>query len=177
MIDADGYRSNVGIILCNGAGQLFWARRVGRSGWQFPQGGIRQDESPEQALFRELHEEVGLKRADVTMLASSQQWLRYNLPKRYQRRHSLPLCIGQKQRWFLLRLTGNENGVRFDNTDTPEFDRWTWIDYWRPVDEVIYFKRQVYEQALTEFAPLLFPDGPPSRPRRRVRAPQFRLHR
>src|SRR5690606_29501450 len=134
-----------------------------------PQGGIRQDESPEQALFRELHEEVGLKRADVTMLASSQQWLRYNLPKRYQRRHSLPLCIGQKQRWFLLRLTGNENGVRFDNTDTPEFDRWTWIDYWRPVDEVIYFKRQVYEQALTEFAPLLFPDGPPSRPRRRVR--------
>lgn len=162
MIDLDGFRPNVGIILCNNAGQLFWAKRVGQEAWQFPQGGIREDETPKQAMYRELWEETGLQREHVEIVGVTQKWLRYRLPKRFIRRHSLPLCIGQKQRWFLLRLTSNENCVCLDASRTPEFDGWRWVDYWQPVDEVVFFKRKVYKRALKELAPLLFPDGLPA---------------
>lgn len=163
MIDADGFRPNVGIILTNDAHRLFWGRRIGRSGWQFPQGGIRAEESAEQALFRELHEEVGLTADDVELLGSTRGWLRYRLPRRFIRRGQRPLCIGQKQRWFLLRLKASERQVQLDLTESPEFDRWRWIDYWAPANEVIFFKRRVYQRALEELAPLLFPESLPSR--------------
>lgn len=159
MIDADGFRPNVGIILTNGAGRLFWGRRIGRSGWQFPQGGIRAEETPEQALFRELYEEIGLTPEDVEILGSTRGWLRYRLPRRFIRRGQRPLCIGQKQRWFLLQLHAPEGRVQLDATDSPEFDHWRWIDYWSPASEVIFFKRKVYRRALDELAPLLFPEG------------------
>ena len=159
-IDADGFRANVGIVLCNDEQRLFWARRIGRSGWQFPQGGVLKGETTEQAMYRELTEEVGLKRSDVELLAQTSGWLRYRLPQRYRRRSS-PECIGQKQRWFLLRLTGSEDQVCLDCTEHPEFDGWRWVDFWLPAAEVIFFKRRVYERALTELAPALFPDGAP----------------
>ena len=155
MIDSEGYRANVGIILCNEAGKLFWARRIGEDAWQFPQGGIRGDESPEDALFRELNEEIGLQPEDVTVVGCTQSWLRYQIPKRFLRRHTEPVCIGQKQLWYLLRLTNSKARVRFDNTDHPEFDLWRWVSYWLPVKEVVPFKRKVYRQALTELEPLL----------------------
>src|SRR5690606_15101261 len=82
VIDSDGFRPNVGIILTNGLGQVLWARRIGQEAWQFPQGGIQRNESPEQALFRELHEEVGLMPEDVEILACTRGWLRYRLPQR-----------------------------------------------------------------------------------------------
>lgn len=164
-IDSQGFRSNVGIILCNDAGRLLLAGRVGSRGWQFPQGGMLQGESPQEAMFRELQEEVGLVREDVDILAETSDWLRYRLPDRYIRRASRPLCIGQKQRWFLLRLTGPEEKLSLDHTDTPEFDRWRWVDFWHPVKEVIYFKRRVYAQALHELGPNIFPDGLPPQPR------------
>ena len=94
------------------------------------------------------------------LLGSTGSWLRYRLPARYVRRDQRPLCIGQKQRWFLLRLAADESGIRFDATDQPEFDRWRWVDYWQPVKEVIYFKRPVYVRALHELAPLARPEGP-----------------
>ncbi|MDH5445938.1 MAG: RNA pyrophosphohydrolase [Gammaproteobacteria bacterium] len=155
MIDSEGYRANVGIILCNQADQLFWARRIGEDAWQFPQGGIQSNESPEQALFRELNEEVGLQPDDVQVVGCTQGWLRYDIPKRFLRRHIKPVCIGQKQLWYLLRLVGDEQRVYLNNTKTPEFDRWRWVNYWLPVKEVVPFKRQVYRQALEELAPLL----------------------
>lgn len=164
-IDSEGFRANVGIILCNDDGQLLLAGRVGSKGWQFPQGGMLAEESAENAMFRELHEEVGLQPADVEILAQTEDWLRYRLPKKYLRRGSKPLCIGQKQRWFLLRLNCSEDHLRFDCSDKPEFDRWRWVDFWRPVNEVIYFKRRVYAQALSELGPHLYPDGLPPRPR------------
>ncbi|MGD9388018.1 MAG: RNA pyrophosphohydrolase [Gammaproteobacteria bacterium] len=163
-IDEHGFRANVGIILTNEAGRVFWAGRAGRPGWQFPQGGILKGESPRDAMFRELEEEIGLTCADVRVLASTRGWLRYRLPRRYIRRRSRPLCIGQKQRWFLLRLTSDETRVRFDCCDHPEFDRWRWVSWWHPVEEVIYFKRRVYLRALGEFGRLVFPEGPPPRP-------------
>ena len=158
MIDSEGYRPNVGIILCNPERKLLWARRYGQDAWQFPQGGIRVDETPEEAVYRELTEEVGLAADDVEIVGCTQGWLRYRLPKRFIRRKSRPLCIGQKQRWFLLRLTGSESAVCLDHSDTPEFDAWRWVSYWHPLKEIVFFKRRVYEQALRELEPLLHAD-------------------
>jgi putative (di)nucleoside polyphosphate hydrolase len=163
VIDTDGFRPNVGIILCNDDQQLFWAKRVGQNAWQFPQGGIRRHESLKQALYRELWEETGLQPEHVEIIGVTRHWLRYRLPKQFIRNHSHPLCIGQKQRWFLLRLLTDENALCLDASHTPEFDGWRWVDYWDPVEEVVFFKRKVYQRALGELAPLLFPEGAPPR--------------
>lgn len=164
-IDSDGFRANVGIILANADRKLLLAGRIGSKGWQFPQGGMLVGETPEEAMYRELQEEVGLDPPDVDVLGSTHDWLRYRLPARYLRRGSRPLCVGQKQRWFILRLLGTDDSVRFDRCDDPEFDRWRWVDFWKPVNEVIYFKRRVYARALHELGPHVFPEGLPPRPR------------
>jgi len=164
-IDSDGFRANVGIILSNKEGKLLLAGRIGSKGWQFPQGGMQKGESAEEAMYRELHEEVGLLAGDVEVLGATSGWLRYRLPQKFVRYHSKPLCIGQKQRWFMLRLVRPDECVRVDCSDTPEFDRWRWVEFWRPVNDVIYFKRRVYARALHELGPHVFPDGLPPRPR------------
>lgn len=156
MIDAEGYRSNVGIVICNDDWQVFWARRIGQDSWQFPQGGIKRDESPEEALFRELREEVGLAADSVEILASTRSWLRYRLPKKMIRYDSYPVCVGQKQKWFMLRLTADERLIRTDYTERPEFDGWSWVNYWYPLGQVVSFKREVYRRALREFASVIF---------------------
>jgi len=163
-IDNQGYRANVGIVLMNDRDQLFLGGRTGGRGWQFPQGGIRQNEELLDALYRELAEEVGLLRDDVTVLGSTASWMHYRLPERYVRHGSQPLCIGQKQRWFLLRVARGDERFRFDTTDQPEFERWRWVDYWLPVREVIYFKRRVYTRALHELGRQAFPQGLPPYP-------------
>jgi len=153
VIDRDGFRPNVGIMVANGQGQVLWARRVGQDAWQFPQGGINRDETPEEALYRELGEEIGLHAEDVELLATTRGWLRYKLPKRLIRKGSKPVCIGQKQKWFLLRLVGAEDRIRFDVDEKPEFDGWRWVSYWYPMGDVVAFKREVYRKALLELAP------------------------
>ena len=151
MIDSDGFRPNVGIMVANDSGQLLWARRVGgRDAWQFPQGGIDRGETPEQALYRELEEEIGLKHDAVEVLATTRGWLRYRLPKRFIRKGQKPLCIGQKQKWFLLRMLAEDTSVRLDNNKKPEFDHWRWVSYWYPLDQVVSFKREVYRRAMKE---------------------------
>ena len=155
MIDPDGYRPNVGIVLMRADGQVFWARRVRRDGWQFPQGGMRSDETPAEAMYRELQEETGLLPELVELLGATPGWLRYRLPGRAIRRGGEgPVCIGQKQVWFLLRLLGDESLVRFDATETPEFDHFRWVDFWYPVEHVVSFKRGVYARALRHLAPV-----------------------
>ncbi len=160
-IDSQGYRANVGIVVCDDSGLVLLGGRVGRQGWQFPQGGIRVRESPEEAMFRELSEEIGLVPDDVRLLAATRGWLRYRLPERYIRRDSQPLCIGQKQRWFLLQLLAPKSQLRGDTTSEPEFDRWRWVSFWAPVQEVIHFKRRVYRKALEQLAPSLPAPVPP----------------
>ncbi len=154
MIDPDGYRPNVGIVLMRADGQVFWARRVRRDGWQFPQGGMNSDETPVEAMYRELQEETGLLPEHVEVLGCTPGWLRYRLPPRAIRRNERQVCIGQKQVWFLLRLTGDESNVRLDQNETPEFDNWRWVDFWYPVEHVVMFKRGVYARALRHLAPI-----------------------
>ncbi len=157
MIDRDGYRPNVGIILTNARGEVFWARRCRCDGWQFPQGGIHREETVEQALFRELYEEVGLARSHVEIRGRTRGWLHYDLPPAYRRSTGSRQFRGQKQVWFLLRLIGTDADVRLDCSAAPEFDCWRWVDYWSPLDSIVAFKRDVYQSALTELAPLLRP--------------------
>src|SRR5690606_16615855 len=97
VVDPDGFRPNVGIVLMHEDGRLFWARRVNRDGWQFPQGGMNTDETPLEAMYRELREETGLGPEHVEVLGSTPGWLRYRLPRRCVRRGNRPVCIGQKQ--------------------------------------------------------------------------------
>lgn len=156
IIDVSGYRENVGIIVTNDTKHVVWCKRYGQDAWQFPQGGIHHDESVEQALFRELKEETGLGHMHVDIIASSRKWLRYRLPKHLVRDHSKPKCIGQKQRWFLLKLKTDDSNIQLNFSKHPEFDGWRWVDYWHPLQEVVSFKRSVYERALKEFEPLIF---------------------
>lgn len=150
MIDSRGFRPNVGIIICNQQGQLLWAKRIGQEAWQFPQGGIRHGERLQQALFRELKEEVGLEPHDVEIISSTRGWLYYQLPKNLIRQNSSPVCIGQKQKWYLLGLRSDEKKIDLLGNSTPEFDDWRWVSFWYPLSQVIDFKREVYRQALKE---------------------------
>jgi putative (di)nucleoside polyphosphate hydrolase len=154
VIDPDGYRPNVGIILMRSDGSVFWARRVNRDGWQFPQGGMNTDETPIEAMYRELYEETGLRSHHVEVLGATPGWLRYRLPRRSIRTNSKPVCIGQKQVWFLLKFNAEDTELRLDLTDTPEFDSWRWVDFWYPGENVVHFKREVYVQALQLLSPL-----------------------
>jgi putative (di)nucleoside polyphosphate hydrolase len=153
VIDPDGYRPNVGIVLMRDDGSVFWARRVARDGWQFPQGGMNSDETPLEAMYRELAEETGLAAEHVEVLAATPGWLRYRLPRRCVRHGERPVCVGQKQVWFLLRLLADESHVRLDVTDNPEFIEFRWVDYWYPLVHVVNFKRDVYHQALHHLSP------------------------
>ncbi|MDO8270795.1 MAG: RNA pyrophosphohydrolase [Gammaproteobacteria bacterium] len=150
MIDSQGFRPNVGIIICNPHGQLLWAKRIGQDAWQFPQGGIRHGERLQQALYRELKEEVGLGPADVEILSSTKGWLYYELPKNLIRQNSNPICIGQKQKWYLLKMRCDEHKINLRANNMPEFDDWQWVSFWYPLSQVIDFKREVYRQALKE---------------------------
>jgi putative (di)nucleoside polyphosphate hydrolase len=136
-------------------GQVLWARRIGQNAWQFPQGGINASESPEQAMYRELKEEIGLSPEDVEVIAVTRGWLRYRLPKRMIRHHSHPVCVGQKQKWFLLRMLSDDSAVVIDSTNSPEFDGWRWVSYWYPLGQVVAFKRDVYRKAMRELSPKL----------------------
>ncbi len=155
VVDRAGYRLNVGIILINDSGRAFWGKRQGHDSWQFPQGGLAQNETPEEAMIRELREEVGLEAEDIKILGVTRRWLKYRLPKQYLRHGASPLVIGQKQKWFLLKLVANEQKIRLDLSDSPEFDSWRWIDYHEPEEHVIFFKKQVYAQALKELEGLM----------------------
>jgi putative (di)nucleoside polyphosphate hydrolase len=153
VLDKEGYRPNVGIILANQRNEVWWGKRVHQHAWQFPQGGIKGGETPLQGMYRELEEEIGLQRAHVRILGRTREWLRYEVPEKWARRQKESKGAayrGQKQIWFLLRMVGRDCDVKLRASGHPEFDAWRWHDYWVPLDTVIDFKRDVYRQALTE---------------------------
>lgn len=159
-VDAEGFRPNVGIVVSNRKSQVLWARRIGgHDAWQFPQGGMNAGESAEDALYRELYEEVGLTREDVRILARTKGWLRYRLPRRLRRHNSTPGFVGQKQKWFLLEMVCDEGKVDMNCGPKAEFDGWQWVSYWFPLHQVVDFKREVYRRALKELAPHVIYDN------------------
>ena len=158
MLDREGYRPNVGIILCNAKNEVFWGKRIREHSWQFPQGGIKRGETPEQAMYRELQEETGLLPEHVSILGRTKDWLRYDVPTHWIKREWRGSYKGQKQIWFLLRLLGRDTDICLRATDHPEFDAWRWTTYWVSLDAVIEFKRGVYEMALNELARFLDAD-------------------
>ncbi|MBI5919671.1 MAG: RNA pyrophosphohydrolase [Nitrosomonadales bacterium] len=168
MIDRDGYRPNVGIILTNSKNQVFWGKRVRQDSWQFPQGGIQHGETPEQAMYRELHEEVGLLPNHIKILGRTRDWMRYDVPQHWVKREWRGSYKGQKQIWFLLRLVGRDCDVCLRASEHPEFDAWRWIDYWVEMESVIEFKRDVYNMALNELVRYL----PAARTAGRIETPR-----
>ena len=158
MIDKEGYRPNVAIVILNDNDKVLWAKRVAEDAWQFPQGGINEGESLEEAMYRELMEEVGLGPNHVKILGKTKYWLRYEVPKQWVRRDGYSRYKGQKQIWFLLKFVGNDSDVLLTNSDKPEFDSWRWDDFWSPLSQVIDFKREVYEKALNELSIFLRKD-------------------
>jgi len=165
MLDRDGYRPNVGIVIVNSRNEVFWGKRIREHSWQFPQGGIKQGESPEQAMFRELYEEVGLRPEHVQVITRTREWLRYDVPKHWVKREWRSTYRGQKQIWYLLRLLGRDTDISLRASGHPEFDAWRWTDFWVPLESVIEFKRGVYKSALNELADILFQGDIRARPK------------
>jgi putative (di)nucleoside polyphosphate hydrolase len=174
MLDREGFRPNVGIILLNAHNEVWWGKRVREHSWQFPQGGIKYGETPEQAMYRELEEEIGLRQEHVKIVGRTRDWLRYEVPDHFIKREIRGHYRGQKQIWFLLRMIARDNDVNLRLTDHPEFDAWRWHDYWVPLDVVIEFKREVYQKALQELSRFLTPQNGRPQPRylRNAHGPQ-----
>lgn len=155
MVDREGYRPNVGIVLVNGRNEVFLGQRVRDHRWQFPQGGIDYGETPLQAMYRELHEEVGLLPEHVRVMGRTRNWLRYDVPEQYLRPGSGGNFRGQKQIWFLLRMIGQDRDICLHATNHAEFDGWSWRRYWASMECAIEFKRDVYRMALGELSRFL----------------------
>ena len=178
MIDRDGYRPNVAIVLVNSRNQVFWGKRIKEHAWQFPQGGIKAGETPEEAMYRELNEETGLAPQHVRILGRTRDWLHYNVPNHWVKREWRGTYKGQKQIWFLLRLVGRDCDISLRASGHPEFDAWRWHDYWVPLEAVIDFKREAYRLALEQLAeflevtPRLVGLSPYGRRRRHARGPR-----
>ncbi len=151
MLDHAGYRPNVGMILVNSQDQVFWGKRRGEASWQFPQGGMSTGEELEDALFRELYEELGLTRNLVSIIAHTKSWLYYDVPGKYNK-NSKSNYRGQKQIWFLLRFLGKDHEINLRSSAVQEFDAWCWTNYWDTKDLVVNFKQDVYTKALNELA-------------------------
>jgi putative (di)nucleoside polyphosphate hydrolase len=163
MLDREGYRPNVCIVLVNARNQVFWGKRIREHAWQFPQGGIKAGETPVAAMYRELSEETGLRPEHVEIIGHTRDWLKYDVPRRWVKRQWRDSYRGQKQLWFLLRFVGRDFQVSLRASHHPEFDAWRWAFYWVPLSSVIPFKRPVYLQALTELSRFLPLPPPPPR--------------
>lgn len=153
--DNDGYRPNVAIVLVNRERKVLWARRADNGGWQFPQGGVHDGETLQQAALREMFEEVGLRPAQVRLIGRTRGWLRYEFPPERRQSHRQAGARGQKQAWFLFALLADDCEVCLDRSPAPEFDAWRWVEYWRPLREITAFKRAVYREALQQLHPMV----------------------
>jgi putative (di)nucleoside polyphosphate hydrolase len=155
-VSAKSYRRGVGIMLLGPDRRVFVGRRIDTPGaWQMPQGGIDKGETPRQAALRELHEEVGTDKAVI--LAETEGWLTYELPGDLHLQAWGGRYRGQQQKWFAMRFLGKDSDIRLDAHE-PEFDAWKWATREELLRAIVPFKRQLYEDALKEFAPLFAKD-------------------
>ena len=148
----DGYRLNVGLIISNNEGKLLLCKRKGMNSWQFPQGGIDNNESPLNTAQRELFEEVGIQSKSTKLISSIDGWLKYDVPKKSRRRRFLNKKFkGQKQKWFLFRLKEDVK-ISFENDPDNEFEDYKWVSYWYPLYTIIFFKKEVYRKVLNSLS-------------------------
>ena len=148
------YRLGVGLMLFNPAGQVWVGQRLDQpagAGWQMPQGGIDEGESPEQAALRELAEEIGTDKAEI--IAESRNWLTYELPPDLVGVAWKGKYRGQKQKWYALKFLGTDADIDIE-AEHPEFGSWQWADFDRLVELIVPFKRDLYKQITAEFAEL-----------------------
>ena len=153
------YRPGVGIMLLNRRGEVFVARRIDMPGipaWQMPQGGIDAGETPREAAFRELEEEIGTASAEI--LAESRSWLYYDLPPELAAGIWGGRYRGQRQKWFAMRFIGSDGEINLA-TEHPEFDEWRWVPPSQLPELIVPFKRQLYTDVLTEFGAYCVPPG------------------
>ena len=150
MINEPGYRLNVGLIIINDKGKLLLCKRKNIDTWQFPQGGIDNNETYLQAAKRELFEEVGIRSNCIKLLSSTEDWLKYDIPKERRKNHFLKKKFkGQKQKWFMFKLIEDIH-IHFDNDPDNEFIDYKWVPYWYPLYTIIDFKKEVYRSVLME---------------------------
>ncbi len=152
--DQGKYRLGVGIMLINNDNKVFVGQRVQESSetWQMPQGGIDEGEGPDEAVMRELNEEVGS--VNIEIVAESRGWYSYDIPKEL-----IPMWwdgkfVGQKQKWFLMRFLGNDKEINI-NTEIPEFINWKWVNIGELPNIIVPFKRKLYQSLIAEFKPVM----------------------
>jgi len=145
------YRKNVGLIVLNEQNQLLICRRKDQQTWQFPQGGIDAGESTKIAAYRELLEEVGIRKKDVSIIKESLHWYQYDLPDKYQQRSDVMKKFkGQTQKWFLLKAK-TKLTINLLNEVPQEFVAYKWVSFWYPLSHIVSFKKEVYLSVLNEF--------------------------
>ena len=150
------YRPNVAIIIVNKQGKILWCKRKDGKGWQFPQGGLDNKESPLEAIYRETQEEVGLQIQDIRIIRESQEWFDYKVPQ-----NKIPSYfkfenskfVGQTQKWFLAELLCDDSHINLETSSPIEFTDWTWSSYWHPISGGVEFKQSTYRKVLKSFLP------------------------
>lgn len=150
------YRPNVGVVLFHPDGRVWYGRRADTPGphnWQFPQGGVDDGEDHEAAARRELAEETGV--VSVELLAKTEEWIAYAFPADYGGSKQARGWLGQKQKWFAFRFTGEESEIDLERHAEIEFDAWRWGRLDEAPDLIVPFKRAAYEQVVQAFAPLV----------------------
>lgn len=147
------YRPNVGLMLIGPERQVFVGRRLNQpDAWQMPQGGVDKGETPVEAAFRELGEEVGTTKA--LLLRESRDWVTYDVPLAMQPPHWKGRWRGQAQKWFALGFTGQDSDIDL-TAHHQEFDAWRWVSAHELPGLIVAWKRPVYEAVLKEFADLV----------------------
>lgn len=146
----EGYRPNVAMVVLNSKNKVLICRRTNTKTWQFPQGGVDDNENLEKAMYRELLEEVGLRKDDVQYIGESEDTIIYDIPKTIRSKVLGGKFKGQEQKWFLLRIKNDDHEIRLDYEAFPEFDTFEWVSFWQPIDRIVDFKREAYRKALSE---------------------------
>ena len=146
------YRPCVGIVLINN-GSIFAGQRLDykSDAWQMPQGGIEENESPIRAAIRELKEETGIKKKHIKIILESKNWINYDLPKELIPKLWNGKFVGQSQKWFAMEFLGSDSDVNI-NTKNPEFTKWQWMTKNKLLDNIVPFKKRVYENILSQFS-------------------------
>ena len=146
----EGYRPNVAMVVLNSKNKVLICRRTNTKTWQFPQGGVDNNENLEKAMYRELLEEGGLRKDDVQYIGESEDTIIYDIPKTIRSKVLGGKFKGQEQKWFLLRIKNDDHEIRLDYEAFPEFDTFEWVSFWQPIDRIVDFKREAYRKALSE---------------------------